>query len=75
MQSLKVRKVGNSLGVVLPKETTARLGVVENDVIYLTESPDGYRITTGAGDDFERQMKIGEEFMKRYRNTLRALAK
>lgn len=75
MQSLKVRKVGNSLGVVLPKETTARLGVAENDVIYLTESPDGYRVTTGVGDDFARQMKIGEEFMKRYRNTLRALAK
>ena len=74
MQSLKVRKVGNSLGVVLPKETTARLGVAENDVIYLTESPDGYRITTGTGD-FERQMKIAEEGMKRYRNTLRALAK
>lgn len=73
MYALKVRKVGNSLGVVLPKEAAAELGVAEGDALYLTHAPDGFRVSSG-NPEFEEQMKIAEEFMKRYRNTLKALA-
>ena len=75
MLDLKVRKVGNSLGVVLPKEVLSRLNVQDGDKVFLTEAPDGsYRITT-YDPEFEKQIKIGKTFMARYRNTLGALAK
>jgi putative addiction module antidote len=71
---LKVRRVGNSLGVVFPKEALSRLNVEDGDQLYITESPDGFRLTA-ANPEFARQMKIAEKGMKRFRNTLRALAK
>lgn len=75
MLDLKVRKVGNSLGVVLPKEVLSRLNVQDGDKVFLTEAPDGsYRITP-YDPEFEKQIKIGKTFMARYRNTLGALAK
>jgi putative addiction module antidote len=75
MLDMKVRKVGNSLGVVLPKEVLSRLNVQDGDKVFLTEAPDGsYRITP-YDPEFEKQIKIGKTFMARYRNTLRALAK
>jgi putative addiction module antidote len=75
MVDIKVRKVGNSLGVVLPKEVLSRLNVQDGDNVFLTEAPDGsYRITP-YDPEFEKQIKIGKKLMARYRNTLRALAK
>lgn len=75
MLTLKVRKVGNSLGVVLPKEAVSQLKVEEGTSLYLVEAPDGgYRLTP-FDSEFERQMEAAEEGMARYRNTLRALAK
>ena len=74
MIELKLRKVGNSLGAVFPREALARLHVEEGDRLFLTETPDGYRITP-YDPEFERQMAIAEEGLSRYRNTLRALAK
>ena len=75
MLDMKVRKVGNSLGVVLPKEVLSRLNVQDGDKVFLTEAPDGsYRITP-YDPEFEKQIKTGKTFMARYRNTLRALAK
>ena len=75
MLDMKVRKIGNSLGVVLPKEVLSRLNVQDGDKVFLTEAPDGsYRITP-YDPEFEKQIKIGKTFMTRYRNTLRALAK
>ncbi len=71
---LKVRRVGNSLGVVLPKEALNRLNVEDGDQLYITEAPEGFRITA-ADPEFAKQMKIAEKGMKRFRNTLRALAK
>lgn len=71
---LKVRKVGNSLGVILPKEALAAMQVEEGQALYLTESPDGYRVTEG-DTEFERQMVVAKDLMHRYRNTLRELAK
>lgn len=74
MLDLKVRKVGNSLGVVLPKEVLSRLNLHDGDRVFLTEAPDGsYRITP-YDPEFEKQAKISKKFMAKYRNTLRALA-
>jgi len=74
MVSLKVTQVGNSLGFVLPKEAAARLKLEKGDVVYLTESPDGYRITP-YDPAFEKQMRTAEKIMKKRRNVLRELAK
>jgi putative addiction module antidote len=71
---LKVRKVGNSLGVVLPKEALAQLKVEEGQALYLTEAPDGYRVTAGNAE-FGRQMAVAADVARRYRNALRELAK
>jgi len=74
MVKLKVRKVGTSAGVILPKETLHRLGVSEGDTIYLIESPGGYEVTP-YDPEFEQQLEIAQEGMKAYKNTLRELAK
>jgi putative addiction module antidote len=74
MKLLKVRPVGNSLGVVLPKETLARLNLKDGDGLYLTEAPDGSMRITPYDPAFEAQMSLAEEGMGRYRNALRKLA-
>ena len=74
MQALKIRKVGNSLGLVLPKEVLARLKVEEGDTIYLTDARDGYRITP-MNADFAEQMAAAEAIMREDRDVLRELAK
>ena len=71
---LKIRKIGNSLGVVLPKETLTLLKVQEGDTIVLTDAQDGYRIST-ANPEFTKTMAVFESISRRYRNTLRELAK
>ncbi|MEI7733237.1 MAG: AbrB/MazE/SpoVT family DNA-binding domain-containing protein [Verrucomicrobiota bacterium] len=78
MIELKLRKVGNSIGVVLPKEALARLNVGEGDTIALTDSPEGGLRVTPVSDgreQFARQMEAAESVIRRYRNTLRELAK
>ncbi len=75
MLDLKVRRIGNSLGVVLPKEVLSRLKLRDGDKVFLTEAPDGsYRITP-YDPEFEKQVKIGRKYSAKYRNALRALAK
>ena len=71
----KVRKIGNSLGIVLPKEALNALKVSEGATLYLTEAPEGaLRITPGE-PGFAEKMKIADDLMQRYRNALRELAK
>ena len=72
--TLKITKIGNSAGVVLPKELLARLRVGVGDILYVTEAPDGIRITAG-NPDFEAQMEIAEQIMREDRDILRVLAK
>jgi len=72
---LKVKKYGNSLGVILPKEAIARLGVSEGDGLFLTEGVDNSFRVTPEDPEFARQMKIADSLIKRYRNALRELAK
>jgi putative addiction module antidote len=75
MLKLKVRAVGGSLGIILPKEALAKMKVQENDEVFLTEAPGGgYRLTPYS-PEFERQMGVVEEIAKRRRNVLRELAK
>jgi putative addiction module antidote len=72
---LKLRKVGNSVGVVLPKEALAHLKVGAGDTISLTEAPDGSLRIGPANAEFTRQMALAKDVVHRYRNTLRELAK
>lgn len=75
MVELKVRKFGNSLGVVLPKEVISRLNTGDGARLYLTEAPEGgYRLVP-FDPDFERKMAKAEDIMQRYRDTLHVLAK
>lgn len=74
MHTLKLTQIGNSVGVILPKEVLARLKVEKGDSLYITESPDGYRITPH-DPQFEEQMKKAREIMKKRRAVLRELAK
>jgi putative addiction module antidote len=72
---LKLRKVGNSVGLVLPKEVLAHLDVDEGDTICITEAADGSVRLAPASAEFTRQMETAKDIIKRYRNTLRELAK
>lgn len=75
MVRLRIRKVGNSLGVTLPAETAKALRVREGDQIYLTEGPGGSFRVTPYDPDFGDAMAAADSFMARYRNALRELAK
>ncbi len=75
MLALKISRVGNSAALLLPKEALAKLRVEQGDTVYLTEAPDGYRITTLTTPDFERDMKLARRIMRKRRNVLRELAK
>ncbi len=74
MFKLKIRRVGNSAGVILSKEVLAALRVGEGDALILTESPDGFKITPYA-TEIDDELKAFEEGRRRYRNALRELAK
>jgi putative addiction module antidote len=75
MMELKLRKIGNSLGVVLPKEVVHRLRAGEGDRLFLMESPGGTYQITPFDPSFEKKLKKAEEIIGRYRNTLHVLAK
>ena len=75
MVELKVRKFGNSLGVILPKEAVNRLRAADGDRLFLIElGNEDYRLTP-YDPAFEKKMTKAEEIMACYRNTLHALAK
>lgn len=74
MVQITVRKIGNSLGVILPAETTAALHVAEGDKLFLIDGPDGFRLTP-YDPAFARQMEVAAAGMRKYRNALRELAK
>ncbi len=70
---LKLRAIGNSVGVVLPREVLGRLKVSEGDVVQVIETKDGVLLTS-LDPKVTEQLRIGRDIMRRYRNTLRALA-
>jgi putative addiction module antidote len=75
MLKFKITTVGASCGIILPKETLARLKVEKGDHLYLTDAPDGGLRLTPYDPDFERQMETAETIMRDDREVLRALAK
>jgi putative addiction module antidote len=72
---LKLRKIGNSLGIVLPKEALSRLNVAEGDSLSLTEAADGSLRLSTTKPDVVRQLEAAQDVIRRYRHTLRELAK
>ena len=74
MLKVKVTQIGNSAGVVLPKEVLKKLDISRGDELYLVETPEGLMLTP-YDQAFEAQMEAAEKVMKRYRNALRRLAK
>ena len=73
MSSLKLRAIGNSIGVLLPKEILARLKVGEGDTLHVVETKDGIMLTP-LDPRVAEQIRLGREVMHQYRDTLRALA-
>ena len=71
----KVRKIGNSYGVVLPKEALHAMKVKEGDTLYITEAAESSVRMSAERKGFDEKMAIAEDLMGRYRNALRELAK
>jgi putative addiction module antidote len=74
MHTLKLTQIGNSMGVILPREMLARLGITKGDTLYAVDQPDGVRLTV-ADPDFAAQMEVARRVMKDRRAVLRELAK
>ena len=71
---LKIRKIGNSLGASIPKEILEQMNVGEGDSLYVTQTPDGIKLTP-YDPEFESAMKTAKNITNRYRNALKELAK
>jgi len=71
---LKLRSIGTSTGVILPKQLLDRLKLKKDDVLFASETPEGYLLTP-YDPEVAEQVKLGLEIMKEHRETLRALAK
>ncbi len=70
----KIVQIGNSLGIILPKDALSKMKVGKGDVLHLTDSPEGFRITP-YDPEFEHQMAQARAVMKKRRAALRELAK
>lgn len=71
---LKLRKVGNSVALIVPKHMRQKMGVKEGDSVYATETPDGYRISP-YDPEFARQMELARKVQAKHRDALHELAK
>ena len=71
---LEIKKIGNSTGLILPKELINRLGLAEGDAVVVSETPTGFSVSR-TDPTFEKGLKIARKAMKTYRNALSALAK
>ena len=72
---LEIKKIGNSTGIILPKELLARLGLAQGDAVHVTELPDRAVKLSVYDPNHEKVMEIGREVMREYRETFKALAK
>ena len=75
MHTLKLIQIGNSVGVVLPKEMLAQLRVEKGDSLFLTQAANGGAFITPYDPALEVELNAGREFMKSHRDTFHALAK
>ena len=71
--NITIRKIGNSEGVIIPKETLDRLGLKAGDTINMTEDKGGLYMKP-LDDDFERQLASAERFIDKYKVALKKLA-
>ncbi len=71
---LKITRIGNSLGVILPRDLLTRLKLDKGDAVYITETPDGYRLSP-YDPAFAEQMQTARELMKQRRNAVHELSK
>ena len=74
MHMLKLTQVGNSVGVILPKDLLARLRVSKGDTVYVTETAEGV-VLTPYDPAVAAQVEVGRKFMRDYRDTFHELAK
>jgi len=74
MTALKLTQIGNSVGVILPKEILARLKLEKGDSVFVTDAPGGVTLTP-YDPAFEDQMAAARRIMKKRRDVLRELAK
>lgn len=72
---LELKRIGNSTGLILPKELLARLGLEQGDSVFLTEMPDKTVKLSVYNPEHSRVMEIGREVFREYRETFKALAK
>lgn len=71
---LELKRIGNSTGLILPKELLARLGLEQGEQVIVTETPDGFNVRRDV-ETFEKGMEVARKAMRSYRNTLKELAK
>jgi len=74
MTALKLTQIGNSVGVILPKEVLARLKLEKGDMVFITEAANGVTLTP-YDPALDEQLKAGREFMREFRDTFHQLAK
>ena len=74
MLKVKVTTIGNSMGIVLPKEALHKMKANKGDTLYLVEETKGYSLTPYQ-KDFDQQIQVAEKVMKKYRTALNELAK
>jgi putative addiction module antidote len=72
--TVKITKIGNSAGIILPKELLARLRAEVGDSLFVSEAPDGVRLTA-SDPGFAAKMELAEQIMREDRDILRVLAK
>lgn len=72
--TVTLRKIGNSEGVILPKEVLERFGIKSGDTLELSESDDGLHLKVGGDDGFAEKMELARKFMDRYKVALKKLA-
>lgn len=73
-ESVRVRKIGNSYGIILSKVLLQELQVSEGDVLFVVRTPDGVRLTS-YDPDFADALNAGRAYMDEHRDALRELAK
>ena len=72
--ALKITQIGNSLGVILPRDILSRLRLEKGDTVHVVETPDGLKMLP-YDPELGAQLALGREFMKEYRDTFHELAK
>jgi len=71
--TVKITTIGNSVGIVLPKEILSHMNVQKGDSLYLTKTPDGFQIGP-YDEEFAAKMEVAERVIGKYRDAFRRLA-